>query len=184
VGDAGLRYTFPNTRGTDGQYLRSDAIGLLSWVGPTYGQISRSNGTETVGYTLAANVMKNAATLTNTTITTHLASSDLSINVADGVIIYNGIPRILKAEISCRFRCGDAKASNGGIATLSLLQFPSTVLISNTIVTQNNIERYYMSCTNMSFYTTGFSFTFGITFDSNLTSNAFLSDISLNIISI
>lgn len=183
VGNSGVRYTFPNVRGTDGQYLVSDSVGILSWVSflPTYAQIARQL-TETAGYLVIANSLYTAQLLGGTVDTTLSNSSDITVNIANGALNYTGPPRVLRVEASLRARTSDNKSSNG-IFSLYLLAGTPALTISRDNARFETVQgRTYLSCSAVNLFPTNTQFTFAISYDTTLTTNSlFLSSISLNV---
>jgi hypothetical protein len=182
VGNTGVRYTFPNTRGTDGQYLKTDGSGILSWTSfsQTYAQIARQL-TETAGYLVLANSLYTAQLLGNTVDTTLSNSADVTVDLVNGSLTYTGPPRVLTVEVSLRARTSDNKSLNGVFSLYLLAGTPAVTVSRDNARFETVQDRRYFSCKAVNLFPTNTLFTFAISYDISLTNTLFLSSISLNI---
>jgi hypothetical protein len=176
-------YQMPTARGTNNQYIKTDGTGLCSFATfptPTYAQIGRQLA-ETVGYSLVANVFSSATTLGGTCDTTFPSSSNITSNSINGTLTYTELAtKVLVVELDLRARIADAKNATG-LITLNLISGASTILAYDIARVFNNTARTHLSCKIVQPVATGTVFSFSIGYDSALTSDLFLSSISLSI---
>ena len=176
-------YQMPTARGTNNQYIRTDGAGLCSFATfptPTYGQIGRQL-LETVGYSLTANVFRSATNLGGTMDTTFPNSANITPDSANGTLTYTELAtKVLVVELDLRARIADAKAANG-LLTLNLISGASTILAYDIARVYNTTSRTHLSCKIVQPVATGTVFSFSIGYDTNLTTDLFLSSISLSI---
>jgi hypothetical protein len=176
-------YTLPSARGTNGQYISTNASGVCSFSTfptPTYGQVGRQLQ-ESVGYSLVANTFKNATTLGGTMDATFANSANITPSSANGTLTYTELAtKVLVVELDLRARVNDAKNATG-LLTLNLISGASTILSYDIARVFNITERVHLSCKIVQPVTTGTVFSFSIGYDSNLTTDLFLSSISLSI---
>ena len=176
-------YQMPTARGTNNQYIKTDGAGLCSFATfqtPTYGQIGRQL-LETVGYSLTANIFSSASTLGGTMDTTFPNSANITPNSASGTITYTELAtKVLVVELDLRARIADAKTSSG-LLTLNLISGAGTILAYDIARVYNTTSRTHLSCKIVQPVATGTVFSFSIGYDSNLTTDLFLSSISLSI---
>jgi hypothetical protein len=176
-------YQMPTARGTNGQYISTNAAGLCSFATfptPTYGQIGRQLA-ETVGYSLTANVFRSATNLGGTMDTTFPNSGNITPNSANGTLTYTELAtKVLVVELDLRARIADAKAASG-LLTLNLISGAGTILAYDIARVYNTTSRTHLSCKIVQPVATGTVFSFSIGYDSNLTTDLFLSSISLSI---
>ena len=144
-----------------------------------YGQIARQTSLETVGYTMVANVLRSATNLGGTTNATFLTSSDVTANAIAGTLTYSGNQRVLSIECSCKCRIGDGKAANG-FATLYLTINGTPVSNDSNRITDVN-TRAFLYCKYIQPVNPGAVISFSISYDTAVTTNLFLSSISLSL---
>jgi hypothetical protein len=173
----------PTARGTNNQYIKTDGAGLCSFATfptPTYGQIGRQL-LETVGYSLTANVFRSATNLGGTMDTTFPNSANITPDSANGTLTYTELAtKVLVVELDLRARIADAKTSSG-LLTLNLISGAGTILAYDIARVYNTTSRTHLSCKIVQPVATGTVFSFSIGYDSNLTTDLFLSSISLSI---
>ena len=176
-------YQMPTARGTNNQYIKTDGAGLCSFATfptPTYGQIGRQL-LETVGYSLTANVFRSATNLGGTMDTTFPNSANITPVSANGTLTYTELAtKVLVVELDLRARIADAKASSG-LLTLNLISGAGTILAYDIARVYNTTSRTHLSCKIVQPVATGTVFSFSIGYDSNLTTDLFLSSISLSV---
>jgi hypothetical protein len=181
LGNSPNQYDLPTIRGLDNQYLGSDgknAIWKILEQG-AYGQIARQTSVETVGYTMVANVLRSATNLGGTTNATFLTSADVTANAIAGTLTYSGNQRVLSIECSCKCRIGDAKAANG-LASLYLTINGTSVSNDSNRITDTN-SRKFLYCKYIQPINPGAVISFSIAYDTAVTTNLFLSSISLSV---
>ena len=176
-------YQMPTSRGTSNQYLSTDNAGLCSFTSfptSTYGQIARQLN-ETVGYSLVANIFKNATTLGGTTDRTFASSANITSNFALGTLTYTELStKTLIVELDLRARIGDAKNATG-LFTLNLISGASTILAYDIARIANTTDRVHLSCKIVQPVATGTVFSFSVAYDTSITTNLFLSSISSSV---
>ena len=176
-------YQMPTARGTNNQYIKTNGSGLLSFASfptPTYGQIGRQLA-ETVGYNLTANVFRSATDLGGTMDTTFPNSANITPNTPNGTLTYTELAtKVLVVELDLRARIADGKNATG-LITLNLISGTNTILAYDIARVYNNTSRTHLYCRIVQPVATGTSFSFSIGYDSNLTSDLFLSSISLSV---
>jgi hypothetical protein len=176
-------YQMPTARGTNNQYIKTDGAGLCSFATfqtPTYAQIGRQLQ-ETVGYSLTANVFRSATNLGGTMDTTFPNSANITPNSVNGTLTYTELAtKVLVVELDLRARIADAKASSG-LLTLNLISGAGTILAYDIARVFNTTARTHLSCKIVQPVATGTVFSFSIGYDSNLTTDLFLSSISLSV---
>lgn len=176
-------YQMPTARGTNNQYIKTDGAGLCSFATfptPTYGQIGRQL-LETVGYSLTANVFRSATNLGGTMDTTFPNSANITPDSANGTLTYTELAtKVLVVELDLRARVADAKSASG-LLTLNLISGASTILAYDIARVYNTTSRTHLSCKIVQPVATGTVFSFSIGYNSNLTTDLFLSSISLSV---
>jgi hypothetical protein len=176
-------YQMPTARGTNNQYIKTNGTGVLSFASfptPTYGQIGRQL-LETVGYSLTANVFRSATDLGGTMDTTFPNSSNITPDSANGTLTYTELAtKVLVVELDLRARIADGKNASG-LLTLNLISGTNTIIAYDIARVFNNTARTHLSCRVVQPFATGTSFSFSIGYDSNLTTDLFLSSISLSV---
>jgi hypothetical protein len=181
LGTSPNQYDLPTVRGLSNQYLGSDGTNAI-WVvlSPgVYGQLVRQGSAESTGYTMVANVLRSAANLTGTVTTAFLTSAEVTANVAQGTLTYSGPVRVLNIEVSCKVRIGSAGAANG-LASLYLTINGTSVSNDFNRITDTN-SRKYLNCKYIQPINTGAVISFSIAYDTAVTTNLFLSSISLSV---
>jgi hypothetical protein len=181
LGTSPNQYDLPSIRGLSNQYLGSDGSNAI-WVvlSPgVYGQLVRQSSTETSGYTMVANTLRSALNLTNTVTTSFLTSAEVTGNIAQGTLTYSGPVRVLNIEVSCKVRIGDNKQSSG-LASLYLTINGTSVSNDFNRITDTN-TRAYLNCKYIQPINTGSVISFSIAYDLAVTTNLFLSSISLSV---
>jgi hypothetical protein len=181
LGTSPNQFDLPTVRGLSNQYLGSDGTNAIWKVleQGAYGQIARQTSIETVGYTMVANVLRSATNLGGTTNATFLTSSDVTANAISGILTYSGGQRVLSIECSCRCRIGDAKQANG-LASLYLTINGTSVSNDSNRITDTN-TRAFLYCKYIQPVNTGAVISFSISYDNAVTTNLFLSSISLSV---
>lgn len=181
LGTSPNQYDLPTVHGLNNQYLGSDGTNAIWKVleQGAYGQIARQTSVETVGYTMVANVLRSATNLGGTTNATFLTSSDVTANAAAGTLTYAGNQRVLSIECSCRVRIADAKQATG-LATLYLTINGVSVSNDSNRITDVN-TRAFLYCKYIQPINPGSVISFSISYDAAVTTNLFLSSISLSL---
>ena len=181
LGTSPNQYDLPTVRGLSNQYLGSDGTNCVWYVlSPgVYGQLVRQGSAETVGYTMVANVLRSAANLTGTVNNAFLTSAEVAANITQGTLTYSGPVRVLNLEVSCKIRIGAAGAANG-LASLYLTINGTSVSNDFNRITDTN-RRAYLNCKYIQPINTGAVISFAIAYDTAVTTNLFLSSISLSV---
>ena len=181
LGTSPNQYDLPTVRGLSNQYLGSNGTNAI-WVvlSPgVYGQLVRQSSTEAGPYTMVANTLRSAANLTATVNNAFLTSAEVTANIAQGTLTYSGPVRVLNIEVSCKVRIGDAKQASG-LASLYLTIGGTSVSNDFTRITDTN-TRAYLNCKYIQPISTGAVISFSIAYDLAVTTNLFLSSISLSV---
>jgi hypothetical protein len=181
LGTSPNQFDLPTVRGLSNQYLGSDGTNAIWKIieQGAYGQIARQTSVESVGYTMIANALRSATNLGGTTNSTFLTSSDVTANAVAGTLTYSGNQRVLSIECSCKVRIGDAKQASG-LASLYLTINGSSVSNDSNRITDTN-SRKFLYCKYIQPVNTGAVISFSISYDTAVTTNLFLSSISLSV---
>jgi len=181
IAPAPNNYSMPIVRGLTTQYLGSDGVNAVwkTFASPTYSQIARQGALETVGYTMVADVLRSATNLGGTVNASFLSSSDITVSIPNGTLTYTGLQRVLSIECSCRARIGDAKQANDFVSLYLTINGTTVSLDTNQV---NDITtRTWLYCKYIQPVNTNSVISFSISYGKAVTTNLFLSGISLSV---